>query len=51
MIKVKEWCKFGILGEYVKGNYSDRFSELKDIEGISVNFTTFNNLSLDKILQ
>ncbi|KAA6389834.1 MAG: hypothetical protein EZS28_014639, partial [Streblomastix strix] len=45
MTSVEEWCKFGIAGEYVKGNYSDKYSDFEDIEGISVNLTTFYSLS------
>jgi hypothetical protein len=26
MSKLKEWCRSGQLGEYVKGNYSDTYS-------------------------
>jgi hypothetical protein len=36
MSNVIEWCKFGIAGEFVKGNYSDRFSKFEDLEGIPV---------------
>ncbi|KAA6397596.1 MAG: hypothetical protein EZS28_006879 [Streblomastix strix] len=51
MTNLIEWCKSGIAGEYVKGNYSDRFSNFEDIEGISVNSTTFDTLSLEQIQQ
>jgi hypothetical protein len=37
MTNVVEWCKYGTDGEYVKGNYSDAYSNLSDIEGIAVN--------------
>jgi hypothetical protein len=33
MTKLAEWCRTGFAGEYVKGNYSDRYSEFEDIEG------------------
>ncbi|KAA6380918.1 MAG: hypothetical protein EZS28_023555, partial [Streblomastix strix] len=32
MTKIAEWCQTGILGEYAKGNYSDRSSNFEDIE-------------------
>ncbi|KAA6362602.1 MAG: hypothetical protein EZS28_041871, partial [Streblomastix strix] len=51
MINVKELCKYGIAGEYVKGNYSDRYSKFEDIQGISANLTTFNSLSFESIQQ
>ncbi|KAA6381944.1 MAG: hypothetical protein EZS28_022530 [Streblomastix strix] len=51
MTQLAEWCRIGNAGEYVKGNYSDRFSLFEDIEGISVNLTTFNTLSLESIQQ
>ncbi|KAA6378991.1 MAG: hypothetical protein EZS28_025482, partial [Streblomastix strix] len=41
--KVVEWCQYGILGEYVKGNYSDSYSDESDLEGIPMNITTFNS--------
>ncbi|KAA6374259.1 MAG: hypothetical protein EZS28_030214 [Streblomastix strix] len=49
MTQLAEWCRTGIAGEYVKGNYSDRFSQFEDIEGIQVDQTTFNSLSLESI--
>ncbi|KAA6391750.1 MAG: hypothetical protein EZS28_012724 [Streblomastix strix] len=32
MEKIEEWCQFGTLGEYVKGNYSDAYSDESDLE-------------------
>jgi hypothetical protein len=51
MTKIKDWCQTGILGEYAKGNYSDKYSNFDDIEGISVNLTAFNLLTLESIQQ
>ncbi|KAA6379102.1 MAG: hypothetical protein EZS28_025370, partial [Streblomastix strix] len=51
MTKVVEWCQYGILGEYVKGNYSDRYSNENDLEGIPMNLSTFNSSSLQTIEQ
>ncbi|KAA6385405.1 MAG: hypothetical protein EZS28_019068 [Streblomastix strix] len=45
MTNVVEWCKYGTDGEYVKGNYSDAYSNLSDIEGIAVNQSTFKILT------
>ncbi|KAA6393312.1 MAG: hypothetical protein EZS28_011165 [Streblomastix strix] len=42
MAKVVEWCQYGILGEYVKVNYSDRYSNETDLEGIPMDLETFN---------
>ncbi|KAA6373536.1 MAG: hypothetical protein EZS28_030937, partial [Streblomastix strix] len=33
MANVVEWCQQGILGEYVKGNYSDLNSDVNELEG------------------
>ncbi|KAA6384424.1 MAG: hypothetical protein EZS28_020049, partial [Streblomastix strix] len=51
MSRLIEWCKFGILGEYTKGNYSDRFSQFEDLEGIPNNQSSFDILSLESIQQ
>ncbi|KAA6393977.1 MAG: hypothetical protein EZS28_010491 [Streblomastix strix] len=51
MTKVVEWCQYGILGEYVKGNYSDRYSNERDLEGIPMDLSTFNSSSLQTIVQ
>ncbi|KAA6393308.1 MAG: hypothetical protein EZS28_011161 [Streblomastix strix] len=45
MPKVVEWCQYGILGEYVKGNYSDKYSNETDLEGIPMDYGQFSNLS------
>jgi hypothetical protein len=34
MVRITEWCKYGILGEHVKGNYSDTYSDERELEGI-----------------
>ncbi|KAA6398836.1 MAG: hypothetical protein EZS28_005642 [Streblomastix strix] len=39
--QVAELCQYGILGEYVKGNYSDTYSDENDLEGIPMNLITF----------
>ncbi|KAA6393538.1 MAG: hypothetical protein EZS28_010935 [Streblomastix strix] len=44
-----ELCKYGILGEYVKGNYSDTYSDESDLEGIPMNLTTFNTSNQTQI--
>jgi hypothetical protein len=31
MDKLKDWCEYGLLGEYVKGNYSDTDSNENDL--------------------
>jgi hypothetical protein len=38
MTKVKEWCRYGDSGEYVKGNYTDGISNVNELEGIAINF-------------
>ncbi|KAA6397892.1 MAG: hypothetical protein EZS28_006579, partial [Streblomastix strix] len=45
MKQVIEFCKQGFLGEYVKGNYSDAYSDEHDLVGIPVDFSTFNSSS------
>ncbi|KAA6378675.1 MAG: hypothetical protein EZS28_025799, partial [Streblomastix strix] len=49
MSKIVEFCKYGILGEYVKGNYSDTYSDDKDLEGIPMNLITFNISTFEEI--
>ncbi|KAA6379427.1 MAG: hypothetical protein EZS28_025046 [Streblomastix strix] len=39
----------GQTGEYIKGNYNDRYSDFEEIEGISADQITFNSLSLESI--
>ncbi|KAA6396983.1 MAG: hypothetical protein EZS28_007493 [Streblomastix strix] len=51
MTKLQEWCQYGNKGEYVKGNYSDSTSYLCELEGIPINFTTFNSSTIDQIKQ
>ncbi|KAA6381789.1 MAG: hypothetical protein EZS28_022685 [Streblomastix strix] len=49
MTSVKEWCRTGIAGEYVKGNYSDGISIQSELQGISVDSTKFNSYSSSQI--
>ncbi|KAA6391543.1 MAG: hypothetical protein EZS28_012929, partial [Streblomastix strix] len=49
MTKVKYWCEYGVAGQYVKGNFSDRFSDFEDIEGIPADKTDFDSLSYESI--
>ncbi|KAA6368584.1 MAG: hypothetical protein EZS28_035889 [Streblomastix strix] len=51
MIKIEEFCKYGILGEYVKGNYSDTYSNEQELVGISIDFSTFNDSTSEIIEQ
>ncbi|KAA6387372.1 MAG: hypothetical protein EZS28_017102, partial [Streblomastix strix] len=51
MANVVEWCQQGILGEYVKGNYSDLNSDVNELEGIAVSAETFESLTIDQIKQ
>ncbi|KAA6390497.1 MAG: hypothetical protein EZS28_013976 [Streblomastix strix] len=51
MAQVVEWCQYGILGEYIKGNYSDTYSDETDIEGIPMELSAFHNLSSELIEQ
>ncbi|KAA6356075.1 MAG: hypothetical protein EZS28_048398, partial [Streblomastix strix] len=46
---VIEWCQYGILGEFVKGNYSDTDSEENDLEGIPVDFYEFRYAQLEVV--
>ncbi|KAA6361443.1 MAG: hypothetical protein EZS28_043030, partial [Streblomastix strix] len=41
MTQLAEWCRTGIAGEYVKGNYSDGISNQTELQGIQVDQTTF----------
>ncbi|KAA6380206.1 MAG: hypothetical protein EZS28_024268, partial [Streblomastix strix] len=41
MAQVVELCQYGILGEYVKGNYSDTYSDENQLYGISLNSNEF----------
>ncbi|KAA6385182.1 MAG: hypothetical protein EZS28_019292, partial [Streblomastix strix] len=51
MTKVAELCKYGILGEYMKGNYSDAYSDEHDLIGIPMNLTEFNSSTSQTIEQ
>ncbi|KAA6367584.1 MAG: hypothetical protein EZS28_036889, partial [Streblomastix strix] len=55
MTKLKEWCETGLLGEYVKGNYSDDTSAETDLEGFVMDFRDFyqqsHSQSDNKILE
>ncbi|KAA6346036.1 MAG: hypothetical protein EZS28_052121, partial [Streblomastix strix] len=51
MTKVVEWCKLGIAGEYVKGNYSDILSDQHDLEGIPLTENNFNQSTTFQINQ
>ncbi|KAA6401903.1 MAG: putative NEK protein kinase [Streblomastix strix] len=51
MTQIAEWCKYGILGEYVKGNYSDTYSYEKDLEGIPIEYYSFNHSTSELIEQ
>ncbi|KAA6395518.1 MAG: hypothetical protein EZS28_008959 [Streblomastix strix] len=44
-----QFCQSGIAGEYIKGNYSDKYSDYEEIEGIQADQITFNSLSLEQI--
>ncbi|KAA6402598.1 MAG: hypothetical protein EZS28_001877 [Streblomastix strix] len=51
MPNVIEWCRKGISGEYVKGNYSDIDSDESELEGIPVEYSNFNSLSQVNIIK
>ncbi|KAA6374191.1 MAG: hypothetical protein EZS28_030282 [Streblomastix strix] len=51
MAKVVEWCKLGIAGEYVKGNYSDTQSDKHELEGIPLTENNFNQSTTQQIIQ
>jgi hypothetical protein len=42
MPNIKQFCREGILGEFIKGNYSDEDSDERDLEGIPFNDTQFS---------
>ncbi|KAA6376621.1 MAG: hypothetical protein EZS28_027851, partial [Streblomastix strix] len=50
MSKLASWCRFGSLGEFVKGNYSDDTSSEPDLQGIIANRETFISYTSDLIL-
>ncbi|KAA6394043.1 MAG: hypothetical protein EZS28_010429 [Streblomastix strix] len=37
--RIVDWCRLGNAGEYVKGNYSDAYSDVQDLEGINGNYS------------
>ncbi|KAA6390518.1 MAG: hypothetical protein EZS28_013956, partial [Streblomastix strix] len=45
MDKLKDWCEYGLLGEYVKGNYSDTDSIESDLQGLVLDFSQFTSSS------
>ncbi|KAA6308746.1 MAG: hypothetical protein EZS28_056633, partial [Streblomastix strix] len=51
MTKMKEWCRTGKAGQFVKGNYIDGISDCNELYGIPVDSTTFNSLSSSQIKQ
>ncbi|KAA6394601.1 MAG: hypothetical protein EZS28_009874 [Streblomastix strix] len=51
MPQVAELCQYGILGEYVKGNYSDTYSNESDLYGVPMNLTTFNTSTQTQLIQ
>ncbi|KAA6402489.1 MAG: hypothetical protein EZS28_001986 [Streblomastix strix] len=51
MRDIIEWCQYGTQGEYVKGNYSDTYSNETDLVGIPMDLSTFNSSSLQTIEQ
>ncbi|KAA6383936.1 MAG: hypothetical protein EZS28_020537 [Streblomastix strix] len=51
MDKLKDWCEYGLLGEYVKGNYSDTDSNENDLQGIPIDFKEFQTLTSEYIEQ
>ncbi|KAA6386621.1 MAG: hypothetical protein EZS28_017852, partial [Streblomastix strix] len=51
MSKLKEWCRYGIAGEYVKGNYSDVTSNQNELEGIPIRFDQFQALTAEQFVK
>ncbi|KAA6396994.1 MAG: hypothetical protein EZS28_007480 [Streblomastix strix] len=51
MDKLKDWCEYGLLGEYVKGNYSDTDSNENDLQGIPIDFNEFQKITSEYIEQ
>ncbi|KAA6381389.1 MAG: hypothetical protein EZS28_023084, partial [Streblomastix strix] len=49
MSKLAEWCRTGIAGEYVKGNYTDRISNKSELQGIPVDSINFKALLIDQL--
>ncbi|KAA6380362.1 MAG: hypothetical protein EZS28_024111, partial [Streblomastix strix] len=50
MDKLKDWCEYGLLGEYVKGNYSDTDSNENDLQGLQIDFYQFASQSQQYII-
>ncbi|KAA6388441.1 MAG: hypothetical protein EZS28_016031 [Streblomastix strix] len=51
MPNIIELCESGLIKEYIRGNYSDQYSDYEEIEGISTDQITFNSLSLESVQQ
>ncbi|KAA6359460.1 MAG: hypothetical protein EZS28_045013, partial [Streblomastix strix] len=49
MTKLAGWCRYGQLGEFVKGNYSDADSDEADLQGIPVDYQTFISYNSNQI--
>ncbi|KAA6365015.1 MAG: hypothetical protein EZS28_039458, partial [Streblomastix strix] len=49
MDKLQQWCEYGLLGEYVKGNYSDTDSDENDLQGLPIDFSQFASQSKSSI--
>ncbi|KAA6324022.1 MAG: hypothetical protein EZS28_054241, partial [Streblomastix strix] len=47
--KLKEWCRYGINGDYVKGDYDDTLSNDNELEGIPINQNSFISLTRTQI--
>ncbi|KAA6377360.1 MAG: hypothetical protein EZS28_027113, partial [Streblomastix strix] len=51
MSKLKELCRIGIAGQYVKGNYSDGTSHQNELEGIPISFDQFLILTAEQFVK
>ncbi|KAA6398466.1 MAG: hypothetical protein EZS28_006004 [Streblomastix strix] len=51
MTQLKELCRYGINGQYVKGDYDDQTSNLNELQGIPLDFNNFKDLSSKQIQQ
>ncbi|KAA6372680.1 MAG: hypothetical protein EZS28_031793, partial [Streblomastix strix] len=47
--KLAEWCRTGTAGEYVKGNYIDSTSDLNELQGVRMDYSTFKILLISQI--
>ncbi|KAA6357121.1 MAG: hypothetical protein EZS28_047352, partial [Streblomastix strix] len=45
--KLAEWCRTGTAGEYVKGNYIDFTSNLNELQGVRMDYSTFNDPNVE----